>query len=64
MIEKIILNFLGAGIATINLFQVHLDKAWYYLWYCYEKQWCWRWECRVASVPPKVLICWKPGQKP
>jgi len=28
--------------AIINLFQVDLDKLRNYLWYCYEKQCCWR----------------------
>jgi len=32
-IWKIILNFLDAGIAAINLFQFDLDKPWNYLWY-------------------------------
>jgi len=45
-----ILNFLGAGKAAINLFQVDLDKLRNYLWYCYEKQWCWRWWCAASNV--------------
>jgi len=36
-IIKMILNFLGAWIAVINLFHVNLDKPWNYQWYCYEK---------------------------
>jgi len=34
---EIILNFLGARIAAINLFSVDFDKSWNWLWYCYEK---------------------------
>jgi len=48
----------------MNLFQVDLDKPWNYLWYCYEKQWCWRWGAGVASAPPKVLISENLGKSP
>jgi len=56
-----ILNFLGARIAAINLFQFDRDKPWNYLWYCFEKQWWWG--CRACKRTTKVLICWKSGQK-
>ena len=48
-------GFSGFRIAAINLFQVDLDKPLNYLWYCYEKQWCWRWECKQW--------CWRSHQK-
>ena len=49
-----------------NLFQVDLDKQWNCLWYCYEKQWYWRWGCRGCKRTPKgfdLLKIWAKALK-
>jgi len=59
-------NFLGAGIAAINLFLVDLDQPWNPQWYCYEKQLCWRWGCRGCKRTGNrldLLIFWTKALK-
>jgi len=49
----------------MNLFQVDLGKPWNYLWYCYEKQRCWKRGCRGCKrTPPKFWFAENLGKSP
>jgi len=46
-------EFSGCPNSSNNFFQIDLDKLRNYLWYCYEKQLCWRWVCSGCKHIPK-----------
>jgi len=39
----------------MTIFQVDLDKLPNYLWYYYEKQWCWRWGVKGVQAHPQKM---------
>jgi len=45
------------------MFHVDLDKLRNYLWYWYEKQWCWGWECKCIPKSFNLLKIWATSLK-
>jgi len=47
----------------MTMFQVDLDKLRNYLWYWYEKRWCWGWECKCIPESFNLPKIWATSLK-